>query len=556
MTDSTPSSLTRPTRIQIALWVVLVASMLSVIASDWRAPAVLGVDGSHYAVLAESLIQSPVYGLISRAPGPGGATLLSSPFPWGYPLVLAPLTFWLPGRFDVLSLPSLLATLANAAMIFWGWRLLTRGSYWWGLAVCGLYCLSPLTIEHASRVFSEAVFTSFLLAGTLSIEYAVRRLPGRLPLWWQPLASALLVMMVFTRTAGWALLAGLAVYVAIRRRRAGLRQMALLAVWMAGWTMLVVWLTPVGARDLIPNRYALQWQGIVEGSNRSINDADLPYTQVLLRLAGRRLYRDIPSAIAPGLASEYTHLLLAPWGLGGWLRALGWAISLILVLGFARWLRREGASAFLLAAAPYLLLLMGWRALGPRLFYPVQPQLFYALLLGVETVVLGLGAAFGVLRRPRARSGIIAAAVVVLLGGYTAISALAPQNASYVQALESRRHWFLTNTPPTAIVMSLQPEVNYLYSQRRGLPYPRALAAFTPDRFAAYLSDADVDYLLVERQTGGWTTSEGDAEPQRTFKTDDTLDHLVALAQALQADGRLALSYEAADGFSVIYQVK
>lgn len=556
MADPAALALARPTRIQIALWVVLVTTMVAVIAVDWRTPAVLGVDGSHYVVLAESLIQSPVYGLISRAPGPGGVVLLSAPFPWGYPLVLAPLTSLFPGRFDVLSLPSLLATLASAVLIFWGWRLLSRRSYWWALAVCGLFCMSPLTIEHASRVFSEAVFTTFLLAGTLSIEYAVRRLPGRLSLWWLPLTSALLVMMVFTRTAGWAMLAGLVLYVVFRRRRAGLRQMALLAVWMAGWTMLVVWLTPVGARDLVPIRYGLQWQGIVEGSNRSINDAGLPYAHVLLNLASRRLYRDIPSTIAPGLASKFTDLFLARWGLEVGLPVAGWAISLVLVLGFARWLRRDGASAFLLAAAPYLLLLLGWRALGPRLFYPVQPQLFYALLIGVEAVALGLGAAFGVLRRPRMRSAIVALAAIVLLGIYTAISALAPQDTRYAQALAARRHWFLTNTPSAAIVMSLQPETNYLYSRRRGLPYPRAITAFSPERFAAYLRDADIDYLLVERQSGGWSTSDNNAEMQRTFKTDDTLDHLVALAQALQADDRLALRYEAADGYTVIYQVK
>lgn len=558
----------RPTRLQIGLWAVMLAVMLPIVATNHGSLPAMGVDGSHYAVLAESLAKGEAYGLISRPLLPTGVFDRSSPFPWGYPLILAPLASLFPGQFDALRLPSLLATLVNACLLFWGWGLLGRRSYWWGLAVTGLYCLSPLTISMADRVFSEAVFTTFLLASTLLFEFSVRKSPGRLTAWWWPVTSAVLVMMVFTRTAGWAMLAGLGAYLLLRQRRAGLHTLVVLGAWMAVWTALVVLLTPVASRDLLPVRYAEQWQDIVSGDNRTESDQGLPYAQVLLNLTNRRLYRDIPSAIAPGLASEFATILLARWGLDRWLPWLGRGISLLLILGFLRWQRKEGGgahtvglSAFMLAAVPYLFVLFGWRALGPRLLYPVQPQLFYAFLLGCEALLLGLDASIDIFRRHETRQRATALAstgtaciAVALLAAYATISIVAPDDDNHSHALEERGRWFLTNTPPLAIVMSLQPEMDYLYSQRRGLPYPQDIASFSPDELAAYLQATAVDYLVVEKQTGAWRAGD-DESPQRTYKTNQRLNHLSELAHTLQASGLLELRHTAEDDFFSVYAV-
>lgn len=552
MTASTLAPTLRPTRLQIGLWAALVAVMLIIVAADFGASVAIGMDGSHYIVLAESLSSGPAYGLISRARPLTQGVLPVSPFPWGYPLVLSPLVAAFPGRLHLLGLPSLVATLANMCLIFWGWRWLGGGSTWWGLAVAGFYGLSPLTIDLANRVFSEAVFTTFLLAGIIAIEGGVRRLPGRLPVWWQALTAALLVLMVFTRTAGWAMLAGLFGYVLIRRRRTGLRPLAMLSVWMAMWTACVVYLTPVSARDLLPVSYARQLQGIVEGDFRGENDRGLSYPQTLLNLANRRLYRDIPSAIAPGLASRFTHILAARWGLEAGLPWLGRAISLLLLLGFVRWARQAGVSAFLLAAAPYLSALLGWRALGPRLLYPLQPQLFFALLCGLQALLLALPP----LRRPALRRRMIALAGGILICLYAAIAVLSPSDADYAHDLEERGRWLRANTPPTATLMSRLPEIDFVFSRRRGLPYPRDIDAFSPEQLAAFLWAADVDFLIVEKQTGGWSLAGDDATPQRSYRPDATLDHIGELAQTLHAQGRLQLRYRAADDFFAVYEVK
>ncbi len=540
----------RPTRLQVGLWLVLIVAML--IAVDFDAAGALSIDGSHYLVLAESLRSGPAFTLLSRAPVASNADLPLSPFPWGYPLVLSPLVAAFPGRLDLLGLPSLAATLINSCLIFWGWRWLGRGSYWLGLAVAGLYGLSPLTTDLANRVFSEAVFTTFLLASIIAIEVGVRRLPARLPAWWQPLTAALLVLMVFTRTAGWAMLAGLCGYVLIRRRRAGLRPLAMIAAWMAVWTACVVYLTPVSGRDLLPIAYARQLQGIVAGNHRSENDRSLSYPRTLLNLANRRLYRDIPSAVAPGLASRFTRVLAARWGLEAGLPWLGRAISLLLLVGFVQWARRDGVSAFLLAAAPYLLALLGWRVLGPRLLYPLQPQLFYALLCGLTAILPALGP----LRRLAWRRRALAVAGGALICLYAVISVLSPADADYARDLEQRGRWLRANTSSAAILMSRLPDIDFVLSRRRGLPYPRTIDAFTPVQFAAFLGAAEVDFLIVEKQTGGWSLSDDDARPQRSYRPDATLDYVGDLAQTLQAQGRLQLRYRAADGFFAVYEVK
>lgn len=556
MTTPTLAPTSRPTRLQIGLWAVVVTTMLAIVAADFAAPAPLSMDGSHYVVLAQSLLDGPGYGLISRIPASTEVFTTSSSFPWGYPLLLASLASFFPGQIEILRWPSLVATLANACLLFWGWGLFGRGSYWWGLAVCGFYCLSPLTIELADQILSEAVFTSFLLAGTLAIEFAARRLPGRLPTWWHPLTSALLVMMVFTRTAGVAMLAGLGFYVLLRHRRAALRQLIPLAVWMAGWTALVVWATPVSGLDLLPVSYLRQWRDIVVGSNRAAADSALSYPQTILNLANRRLYRDIPSAIAPGLDSQFTTVLAARWRLEWSLPWLGRAISLLLLLGFLRWRRQEGVSGFLMAAAPYLLMMLGWRALGPRLLYPVQPQLFYALFFGLETLVIGFGAALTAFRTPAFRRHTIAIASGALLCLYAAVSIFRPDDAFYVQVLEQRAGWIRANTPPSAILMSRQPEIDFLAGRRRGLPYPRNVETFSPAQFAAILEATDVDFLVVEKQTGGWSLAGNGVAPQRGYRTDSKLDHVSELAQALAAQGRLQLRYRADDGYITVYEVR
>jgi hypothetical protein len=64
-------------------------------------------------------------------------------FPFAYPLFLTPLIRAFPENIDALKIPSLLATISIATVLFWGWGWLSKSkSYWWALAITGLYAHS------------------------------------------------------------------------------------------------------------------------------------------------------------------------------------------------------------------------------------------------------------------------------------------------------------------------------------------------------------------------------------------------------------------------------
>lgn len=196
-----------PTKIQIAIWCILFILTVFLSLRDYDSFQ-LGTwsDDSYYVVLAQSLTHSGQYGLINE-PGeqPGAA-----PFPFGYPLLLTPLVLLFPGNLDALKALSLAATLLNVVLLFWGWPWFSRQSYWWGIAIVGLYAFSPLTIEHTRMIMSEAVFTTFCLIAMILAEQVVRGNQNR----WGSLLllSVTLALIPLIRTIGMVLVIGILGY--------------------------------------------------------------------------------------------------------------------------------------------------------------------------------------------------------------------------------------------------------------------------------------------------------------------------------------------------------
>ncbi|MBI5651031.1 MAG: hypothetical protein HZC40_11405, partial [Chloroflexi bacterium] len=161
-----------PTRIQIILWLVLVSVTLVLALGNYQT-YLLGThfDDARYVILARSLVLSDQYGMIN-APGdpPAGK------YPFVYPLLLTPFIFLFPHDPDALKFLSLIATVINLSLLFWGWRWFSHTrSYWWGLAIAALYGLAPMTIDLARRVMSEPVFTTFVLIAIILAERAAQR---------------------------------------------------------------------------------------------------------------------------------------------------------------------------------------------------------------------------------------------------------------------------------------------------------------------------------------------------------------------------------------------
>lgn len=133
--QSKPTLAERPTRLQAILWAVSTIIMALLALRNWTAiPIGANEDASYYIVLAESLLKGPVYGLLYNPRLP-----LPTNFPFGFPLLLAPLIHIFPGDFDILRGIAFVATLLNGVLLFWGWRRLAPGfSYWIGLGTSAL----------------------------------------------------------------------------------------------------------------------------------------------------------------------------------------------------------------------------------------------------------------------------------------------------------------------------------------------------------------------------------------------------------------------------------
>ncbi|MGE5264853.1 MAG: ArnT family glycosyltransferase, partial [Acidobacteriota bacterium] len=239
----------RPTRVQVVAWLALLIIAVAISVRDYDAYQ-FGThwDDSQYATLARSLVFSDHFGLIN---GPGEP--LPAKYPFAYPLLLVPFVLFAPENFDALKSLSLIATLMNAALIFWCWRSFSRTrSYNWALAITGLYVLAPMIIDHTRRVMSEPIFTTFCLLALALTEQAARGQRGR---WWTVQMSLALLFALFTRTIGFVLIVTVLAYLLIRLGRNFWKEIVLIVVGIALLLGVIVAATPVSAIDLIPAEY-------------------------------------------------------------------------------------------------------------------------------------------------------------------------------------------------------------------------------------------------------------------------------------------------------------
>lgn len=537
--------LTRPTRVQIALWGALLVTTLMFFFSGydkWQ----IGVypDEAQYIVLARSLVHSSQYGLINY---PGQPHLANYPF--GYPLLLVPLVLLWPDNLDALRIVSLLATLLNVALLFWGWRWLTRSfSYWWGLAVAGLYALAPLVVKHSWMVMSEAVFLTFCLIAMILTEQAARGQQGRFWGFWMGLA---LMFVLFTRTVGIVLVGSIVLYLLVVRQRAILRLLLVALVGIGFWVALVVAGTSFQAQQLLPVKYADE---AVSNALSPISASSSPASggsRLLSRLSffiKQNLAIDVREAILPLGGGEAEEQFLSHVGATGLSLVIGLALCAVLALGFMRAFRREGASIFLLFVIPYAAMLVVWVWMGGRLLYPIEPQLFLCLLLGVEALG-GCGVRFGerIHLLTQTQRFMLPNVVVFLLVLFSYKSVKIDDARWHVGDIAARSSWLKANAQPGDIVMTEHPEVDYLHAELKTVNYPANVSRLQSDDFSAYLAQQNVRYLLLAPHAW-WQSS-------YVPSYDDDTKRLLFLAEALSAQHKLQLVYAEDRTLIKIYKV-
>jgi hypothetical protein len=553
----------QPSRVQIAIWatLLLVAAVVT-LAKLTKVQVGLYGDDAYYVLQARALLQPDYYGQFAVLHQPNPPT-----FPPGYPLVLAPLVAAFPSGLDVLRLPSLVATLLSATLLFWGWPWLVRGiSRWWALGVTALFLLSRLTIEFSRMVMSEAVFGALCLATVLLTEQVAR---GR-PNYWRSLALGMVsAFAIFTRSAGFPLVATVVIYLWLRQGKNAWRAMAVAAAGAGIVMVLAAGLTHARLSDLFPTRYVHEAErGIslahVTGQEVSAGEpqpgAALPVQVAPVPFSLKPLFRAyVVGGIVQSLGLDLRKAMLPVRGsgeqaLGTFLgvpqlsRFIGYLLSGIVILGYVRWLARKGLSAFALFGILYAVLIFFWAG-DPRFYFPILPQLYLALLMAVDAAVSGVSRLRGLKSTGERLQGPILASLVAVLAALAVYRTLTVADSRFSAGdFQGWTAWLVAHTPSSARVTAESAHIVAVYAERDTIPYPANCTA-DPTSMSAFLSRNRVDYVLVAPQVR-WQESYVPAYSEETAVC------VLPAIEALAAEGKTRLVYTAMQGAVRIYQTR
>jgi hypothetical protein len=535
----------RPTPAQVAAWAAVFAAGL-VLALHHLPRFQLGghSDDAHYVVLARSLVEAERYGRLYLPGEPGLAH-----YPFGYPLLLAPLVSLCPGNYEVLKLVPFAATLFALALVFWGWPRLGRGaSHWWAVGVAAVYGLAPLTIRNSGMLMSEAPFLAACLAALWVAEGAAQGRAGRAwPLW----LGVALVAAVAIRTVGVALPLAVGAYLLYRRGRDALPGLAATLGAAALAVTLALALTPLRLADLWPASYFEEHAALVSGEGRQTSQ-DEPYLRLLARMSLRHLHTDLRNLIVPvgsGVGGQaFADALGLPW----LLRAVGYGLAAVMGLGAALAVRRWGLSAFWSFALVYYLMMQAVLWTSHRLLFPIFPQLAFGLLVGAAALAQLPGALAARLARPSsppsdtpparlspkttaAAARALQAALLLALAGLSALNFYKSWTLWDTRDLygdfAARSAWLAQFAPPDAVALSDAPHTDFLYSGRRMAPLGHYAA---PAELEADLARWGAGYLVVGPGRA-WHPADHPAPDYAAMR---------AVFDALLAAGRLRLAHD------------
>jgi hypothetical protein len=554
----------KPNRLQALLWLALLIVFLILSLRRHDANQVGSwFDDAHYVTLARSLLQSDQFGLINE-PGdePGDPW-----YPFAFPLLLAPFVAVFPGNLDALKLLSMIATAANAALLFWGWPLFSPRSHWWGLGVTALYLLSPTTLTLSQMVMSEAVFMTACLVAMLGAERAVRGRQGR---WWSLFMGILLTFALFARTLGVALVLAVFVYLLVRTGKALWRPLLQTVVVMIAATALVLALTPVQVSGLLPVRYLHQQDAAflvsLGGLLPAVDTGELPsaiyleeeetptggkrldankFFGRLLPKLRQNLLLDLRYAVVPAGGGASEQALVERLGFPSLSLIAGAAVLALLALGSVRWLVKDGLSVMLVFALFHGAALLLWRWIGTRLLYPIQPQLYLAFLLGLEAILVWMGSLLKSRNARRAVDIILAATVILMLLLSLGKGLTVADSRLRKGDLAQRTSWLRDHAAPDAILMSEAPIQDYLYGGHRTVPHPRSVAS--AQELDRYMAGHGVDYVLIAPDLA--------EDDSRRPTLSDLSGRLLPLLSELVSEGRAVLVYESDEDLIQLFEV-
>ncbi len=544
----TPLASARPLAIQVAVWLIVttISAGLTLVNFD---SFQLGAyeDDAEYTVLARSIVESGQFGEI-YLPGKPGVPL----FPFGFPLLLAPLAWAFPGNYEALKAVSLAATVFNIGLIFWGWPWLSRStSRWWGVAVMICYGLSPLVINHGRMVMSEPVFTTGCLVAFILTERLSR---GRASYKWIILLGIAFLALCLIRSVGLVFSAGLFLDLFIALGRWALKPV-LVALAAGGVALaLIVVFTPIQTVDILfpIQRYTGDFYDFTQNQDigaRSRPDPP-PFLVRILQRSYLHIVRELRSSIFAVGGGEREKAFFTNLGLPFLPAIIGLSIGVVVVTGILRGFWREGGSAFASVALMYLGMLVLWNWNGDRFLYPILPQLLFGFFLGVDGIARWGARVMPAFKEYRMATVAVMAAVIIVVASFVYRTLHLQPSTTHTGDLTARTEWIKANTEPEAVVMSDVPAVDFLYGKRHTVEMFRVPRTTSEDNLGpllAYLAFHRVDYILIAPDLI-WQENYAPRYSSRTMIFIDVIERL-------EDRGQVTLVYESLDDMIRIYQV-
>jgi hypothetical protein len=531
-----PESEKSHSAIQIILWSLCVVWAVFLSLKNYETFQIGGFrDDAEYVVATRSLVHSDEYGLINLPGEPGLPR-----FPFGYPLILAPIVTLFPDNPDAMKWPALIASVLNAGLLFWCWKYFSKStSCWYGLAVSGLYILSSMTVGLTRIVMSDAVFTTFCLG---SILLAQRSAEKPLNIIEYIVMIVCLFFTLFTRTVGAIFVATTLSYYMIIKPREHWKSAFAMTVSIFVLFSAVITVTPIKIKHVIPTEYL---SVLTSPSDWGQNAKEDPIIDRLISGSLEYSQKYIRKVILVLGGGDREREVFDRLGIPFFPSLVGIIIVLIIGTGYVRWIFQEGFSLFSVCVIPYLAILVLWSWRDERLLYPIQPQLYLGLLLGSSVIITKL-TPFRY-RQSWIRHLMLGAIVTMLISIYSFRNFPADFSQSHIGDLSMRTAWIRDNTESSSVIMTEEPPTDYIYGMRRTVPYPQQSFSTAADFFNVLLEN-HVNYFLVAPRYQ-W---QGKHTPGFSAKTSS----LLPLLEKLRAEKLVELTYSSEQNWVKVFKVK
>lgn len=529
-----------PSKLQVGIFgILLILILILSLSNDNSFQLGTYMDDASYAVLAQSIAFSETYGLINVPGKP-----LPVRYPPGFPILLSPFARLFSNNMNSMQVLSLLATLLNASLLFFGWPYLCQNkSYWWGLIIATLYSISPTAISHTHMVMSEPAFTTFTLAALILVEKYLSR-NGKLPIF---------LLGVVTSFAYLIRSVGIIIWFAIMARiiftRSPKESIKLLGYLVSGGITLiiiVVLLTPVAIPDLIPLEYLNQLFNPQLWAQNQVKNAFIPrLLSAFLNYIGQHLRE----AVIPIGGGQRELELGRRFGLANLPLLTGLIIGCLILLGIFAFLSKQGVTqTVLLFEVLYFSVILLWPWREKRFLYPILPFLYYHLLMGILLVVNRLKSIKPLSSNTNRLLSHICVGITIfalfLISLYKGINNNQP-DVKHTRDLQTGTLWLKKNSPKDALIMAQQPQSIYIYSERKTIDYSYTLDLTELEK---EIHEQHIDYILVAPQLE-WRADGSLAYDEYTRKA------FLPFLNTLTEEALLKLVYEAKKDMVKIYQV-